>query len=180
MTSLSLRPWRPSDADALVAAYSCSPDLEHQLSPAAGTGTGAQRVIREDLGWDRRTACNWAIEEDGAVTGNAGIGRIDHLHQTAWMYYWLALPARGKGLAARAVASLAFWAQEELKLHRLELGHRTNNPASCRVALAAGFAPEGIQRAKLRYGRERFDVETHARLATDPAPDLPLIRLVLP
>ncbi|WP_440697198.1 GNAT family N-acetyltransferase [Clavibacter nebraskensis] len=43
-----------------------------------------------------------------------------------------------------------------------------NNPASCRVARRAGFIAEGIERAKLRYGDERFDVETHARLATDP------------
>jgi RimJ/RimL family protein N-acetyltransferase len=47
------------------------------------------------------------------------------------------------------------------------LGHRTHNPASCVVATRAGFAVEGLQRAKLRYGEERFDVELHARLATD-------------
>jgi len=38
------------------------------------------------------------------------------------------------------------------------------------VASAAGFRAEGIERDKLRYGTERYDVETHARLATDPAP----------
>jgi RimJ/RimL family protein N-acetyltransferase len=48
-----------------------------------------------------------------------------------------------------------------------------NNPASCRVATIAGFRAEGVERQKLRYGSERFDVETHARLATDPVPDLP-------
>ena len=53
-------------------------------------------------------------------------------------------------------------------MFRLELGHRVNNPASCQVAIAAGFAVEGVERAKLRYGQKRFDVETHARLATDP------------
>lgn len=52
-----------------------------------------------------------------------------------------------------------------------------NNPASCRVATSAGFLPEGIERAKLRYGDERFDVEAHARLRTDPAPALELFAL---
>jgi len=52
------------------------------------------------------------------------------------------------------------------------LGHRVNNPASCRVATRAGYPAEGVERAKLRYGDERFDVETHARLATDPAPEV--------
>jgi RimJ/RimL family protein N-acetyltransferase len=64
----------------------------------------------------------------------------------------------------QAVAEWAF----EAGLFRLELGHRVNNPASCRVARAAGFSPEGIERQKLRYGAERFDVETHARLASAP------------
>lgn len=46
-----------------------------------------------------------------------------------------------------------------------------NNPASCVVAERAGFIAEGVERAKLKHGDERFDVELHARLATDPVPD---------
>jgi hypothetical protein len=38
--------------------------------------------------------------------------------------------------------------------------------------MAAGFPAEGIERAKLRYGDRRYDVETHARLRDDPAPAL--------
>lgn len=45
-----------------------------------------------------------------------------------------------------------------------------NNAASCVVAERAGFIAEGVERAKLKYGDERFDVELHARLATDPEP----------
>jgi hypothetical protein len=29
---------------------------------------------------------------------------------------------------------------------------------------------EGVERAKLRYGDQRYDAEIHARLATDPKP----------
>ena len=180
MTSLHLRPWRQTDAGSLAAAYRGSADLERQLGPGAGTITGAQQIIHTDLGWNPQTACTLAIVVEDMAVGSAGISRIDHRHGTAWLSYWLAGPARGKGLAARATATLSCWALGELQLHRLELGHRTNNPGSCAVAQAAGFAPEGIQRAKLRYGLERFDVETHARLASDPAPGLQLIELRLP
>ncbi|MDN3480724.1 GNAT family protein [Arthrobacter sp. APC 3897] len=180
MTSLLLRPWRQSDAGALAAAYGGSSDLERQLDPEEGTVSGAEGIIREDLGWDPQVACNLAVVAGGTAVGNAGISRIDLRHGTAWTYYWLAAPARGNGAAARAVATLARWAAEELELHRLELGHRTNNPASCRVARAAGFTAEGIQRDKLRYDGQRFDVEIHARLATDPVPDLQLLELHLP
>jgi RimJ/RimL family protein N-acetyltransferase len=70
-------------------------------------------------------------------------------------------------VATAGVRALAVWCFAELGLHRLGLGHRTDNPTSCRVATAAGFAVEGVQRAKLRYGVTRYDVELHARLATD-------------
>ena len=77
---------------------------------------------------------------------------------------------RGRGLATRGLIALADHAFGDLGLFRLELGHRTDNAASCRVAAKAGFAAEGIERSKLRYGDLRFDVETHARLVTDPPP----------
>ncbi|WFR66232.1 GNAT family protein [Curtobacterium flaccumfaciens] len=51
----------------------------------------------------------------------------------------------GAGLATRAVAAAADEAFAS-GLHRLELGHRTNNPASCAVATRCGFAAEGIER----------------------------------
>jgi RimJ/RimL family protein N-acetyltransferase len=59
------------------------------------------------------------------------------------------------------------------RLFRLELGHRVNNPASCRVASRAGFAVEGLERQKLLYDGVRYDVELHARLATDSQVTLP-------
>ncbi|GAA3292731.1 GNAT family N-acetyltransferase [Arthrobacter citreus] len=179
MTSVFLRPWQPADAEALATVYRGTSDLERQLGADAGTAVGAERVIHTDLGWDPQSSCNMAIIWNGTAVGNAGISNIDR-HGTAWTYYWLAGHARGRGLAAGAVATLAHWVFRDLKLHRLELGHRTNNPASCRVAGTAGFAPEGIQRAKLQYGTDRFDVETHARLATDPDPGVARFELQLP
>lgn len=70
-------------------------------------------------------------------------------------------------MATAGARALADWAFQDLGLFRLELGHRTNNPASCRVATEAGFAVEGLERSKPRYGPTRYDVELHARLATD-------------
>ncbi len=73
-------------------------------------------------------------------------------------------------MATHGCRGLAQWCFAELGLFRLELGHRTDNPASCRVACAAGFTAEGLQRQKLAWDGVRYDVETHARLATDPYP----------
>lgn len=81
-------------------------------------------------------------------------------------------PPAGPRPVHTACRSLARWAFDDAGLFRLELGHRVNNPASCGVARgAAGFAVEGLERQKLEYDGVRFDVELHARLATDAHPD---------
>jgi len=164
-----LRPWVRADAPALRDAFLTTPDLMTQLGGAdLSTVVAAEAHIAGPLAADDAHRA-WAIVDGGVAVGSVGVSAIDRRHDTAWLHYWLAGSGRGRGLATRALAGAASWAFAE-GLFRLELGHRVNNPASCRVATRAGFAAEGIERAKLRYGDERFDVETHARLATDPPP----------
>ena len=170
-----LRPWVADDAPALANAMRTSPDLAAQF-PGGVPSTEldfvsymAQHLVSGTAKHDL------AIIVDGIAVGTVGLSNIEHVHQTGWAYYWLAKGARGRGLATRGLATIADLAFTELGLFRLELGHRTGNAASCRVASRAGFRPEGIERQKLRYGKQRFDVETHARLTLDPVPDIELI-----
>lgn len=164
-----LRPWQPGDASALQSAYESAADLVTQFGGVDLSHTdSALRYIEESYGVGERER-NWAIVEEGVAVGNVGLSSIDMRHQTAWVSYWLSSVARGNGYATGAVVAVSEWAYAN-GLFRLELGHRVNNPASCRVATSAGFVVEGVERKKLRYGEERFDVETHARLITDPRP----------
>lgn len=180
-----LRPWRPADASVLLAA-SADPELARQLGGRTfDDESAAAAFIAITYRFDGH-ARNWAIVDDGdgdgdgdgVVVGNVGVTAIEHTHSTAWTSYWLTPETRGRGLATRALVAAADDAFA-LGVHRLELGHRTNNPASCAVATRAGFRAEGVERDKLRYGDDRFDVETHARLATDPAPDVTGLRSVV-
>jgi RimJ/RimL family protein N-acetyltransferase len=117
--------------------------------------------------WTSGAAFAFAVVDGmDTVLGNVAVSAVDHRHRTGWVSYWTTASARGRGIASRACRSLARWSFNELGLFRLELGHRVNNPASCRVARAAGFAAEGIERQKLEYDGVRYDVERHARLAT--------------
>ena len=167
--SIALRPWTPADAEALQQAWQTAPDLATQFGSAELTSPAAARAyIDESLLFDER-ARNWAIVDDGVAVGNVAATALELGLVTAWISYWLAPAARGRGLATDAVLAVSDWAFRN-GLHRLELGHRVNNPASCRVATASGYRAEGIEREKLRYGAERFDVELHARLRSDPAP----------
>lgn len=176
MDELMLRPWNRSDAAALQRAYLSTPDLSLQLGGSDLAAADAARDFIDNVLVFDDSRKNWAIVEEGVAVGNVGLSAIERMHDTAWSYYWLARSARGRGHATRALASASEWAFDA-GIFRLELGHRRNNPSSCAVATRAGFTAEGIERQKLRYGAERFDVELHARLATDPAPAIDRIRI---
>ncbi|GAA4225256.1 RimJ/RimL family protein N-acetyltransferase [Streptosporangium album] len=163
MIEVELRGWRPDDAPILLDAFS-SPDMAQQAARRIDT----QRAALEWMGvWGfREDAQAFAVVVDGQVVGNVAVSNID-AHDTGWVSYWTSPHARGRGVAVAAVRLLTDWAFRERGLFRLELGHRLNNPASCAVATRAGFLTEGVERAKLSYEGERYDVERHARLATD-------------
>lgn len=158
----TLRPWHPErDAPAVLRAFLASDDLHRQAPPI--------RTLDEARAYlDRIASESLAIDVDGGAVGCVMAAERD-AHDTAWMSYWLAPEARGRGLASRALDALSRRCFAE-GLHRLELGARTNNPASIAVAERAGYVREGVERERLRYGDERFDVARYARLATDPAP----------
>jgi RimJ/RimL family protein N-acetyltransferase len=146
--------------------------MERQFGlPTAGAGVDEAAAGRWIAARQREraegSAFSWAVTDGGAVLGCVAVSRISRAHDTGWVSYWTVTAARGRGVATGGVRALAAWCFTELGLYRLELGHRTDNPASCRVATAAGFAVEGVQRARLRYGTTRHDVELHARLASD-------------
>lgn len=163
-----LRPWNRADALDLAAALAADPLLERQVGDLPDLAACEAAVDR----WAAPAPDRWlrAVVLDGRAVGAVGVGEVEHRHGTGWVHYWLAPSARGRGLAVRAVVAACDWAFQEEGLFRLELGHRTDNPASCRVATSAGFRVEGLERDRLRYGAERYDVERHARLRTDQGP----------
>ena len=165
-----LRAWQPDDARQVLDAFR-HPDMATQVSETLETLDHAAHWIDDKVErWAEGSAYSWAVTNDDSILGCVMVSSIDRRHDVGWISYWTAPTHRGQGAASSGLRRVASWAFDELNLHRLELGHRVNNPASCQVALAAGFAVEGLERDKLRYGDERFHVELHARLATDPSP----------
>lgn len=162
-----LRPWMPDDAPIILAA-AAEPLMERQFSSRIDSLAAAREWI-ERLEARRLddAAYSFAVLEDGVPVGNVAVSAIDRRHLTGWISYWTRECARGRGVATRACRAVSEFAFTELDLFRLELAHRVDNPASCRVATAAGFLAEGVERARLLYDGVRYDTETHARLATD-------------
>ncbi|MFE0046370.1 GNAT family N-acetyltransferase [Streptomyces albireticuli] len=170
-SELSLRPWAATDVAAVTEAFA-EPLMRWQLPRPVDSPADARRWLADrSERWATGSDFSFAVVDRGdAVLGGVTVGSIDLRHGVGQVSYWTAAPARGRGVATHGCRALAAWAFGDLGLFRLELGHRVGNRASCRVAGAAGFAVEGLQRQRLRYDGVRYDVETHARLASDPAP----------
>lgn len=117
--------------------------------------------------------------------GGVGLSQVVPGRGQAELGYWVAPQARRRGVATvatRALAAAAFRAG----LIRLELLVQAENPASQRVAVAAGFHPTGVRRsAGLAATAARTTCSPgYAWPATRPArrtlPDLPDGRLTDP
>ncbi|MFJ6483706.1 MULTISPECIES: GNAT family N-acetyltransferase [unclassified Streptomyces] len=178
-SGLVLRRWAARDAAPVTAAFA-DPLMREQTSRPIASPEDAQRWIAERTAeWEAASAYAFSVV-DGAdtVLGHVSVGAVNRRHSVGWVSYWTTAAARGRGVASQACRALARWAFDEAELFRLELGHRVNNPGSCAVARAAGFAVEGRERQKLAYDGVRYDVELHARLATDPEPPAAALRPV--
>lgn len=170
-SGLLLRRWAPDDAAAVLGAFA-DPSMRGQSAEPIDSAQAARRWLAgQDERWNAGSGFAFAVV-DGTdeILGNISAGAVDRRHNTGWVSYWTTPSARGRGIASAACRAVADWAFTDAELFRLELGHRVNNPASCAVATAAGFAVEGLERQKLEYDGVRYDVELHARLATDPSP----------
>lgn len=160
---LVLRPWVEDDAPALVAACN-DPEIVWWIPviPSPYTEEDALAFIRGRS----RSAPEYSIPEhsfavtvDGSLAGAIGL-RVDSLNQGGRIGYWVAAPARGRGVCTRALRLLSKWALDELELKRLDLITDPENLASQRVAEKVGFRREGVLRAHLRHpdGRIRDSV----------------------
>lgn len=164
---LVLRPWRPTDADAVVAAYA-DPAIRrwHVRSMSAEEAPGW--IAERQRLWEDERAAEWAVTDDtDTVLGRVGFRNLDLHEAHAEVLYWVLPAARGTGVAPRALTVLTRWAFDVVGFRRLELQHSTANEASCRVASKCGFAVEGTLREHTRHADGWHDMHVHARLAGD-------------
>jgi RimJ/RimL family protein N-acetyltransferase len=108
-----------------------------------------------------------AVAHDGEVLGFAAIVQLDLGAREGEIGYAIAAPARGRGVASRAVALLTAWGLGPLDLLRLELRIDIDNTGSERVAERNGYTREGVLRSKHFKEGIRTDVGIWSRLRDD-------------
>jgi RimJ/RimL family protein N-acetyltransferase len=156
---LSLRGWRPDDAEA-HAAMTADPEVMRHLG---GVLSAAQswRALAQNAGhWVLRGYGQWAIERraDGQLLGRAGLWNPDGWPgvEIGWV---LARHAWGQGYATEAARAALEWTWASVETDQLISLIAPGNAASIRVAERLGLdrlrehALDG--RAVLIYGIDR-------------------------
>ncbi|HLT05127.1 MAG TPA: GNAT family N-acetyltransferase [Pseudomonas sp.] len=148
-----IRPWARSDRDALVR-HANSPDVARYTStrfPHPYTVEAADAWFDFLDGQDDPEA--YAIEVDGEAMGGIGIRRGEGEYgHSGELGYWLGEAAWGRGIVTAAVQAFVPAMMARWHLSRVDAFVVTDNIASRRVLEKAGFALEGIQRARTIRG----------------------------
>lgn len=160
--AIRLRPWRASDADALVAAYQ-EPEIQRWHVRSMTYAEAGEWIEAAGTSWSEGAGASWAVEHEGAFAGRMTL-KIQLAFGLAVAAYWVCGRARGRGIAPRALTAASSWAFG-IGVHRVELEHSTANPASCRVAAKAGFDSEAIRRSAMLHADGWHDMHVHARIA---------------
>jgi hypothetical protein len=146
----------PIDAREPTQLASIPPHLRHGVvAPASNVGT----PVGAGAGW----AISLQSDREHVI-GQVALRTLYLKEGLAECSYWVGPDYRGGGVAPQGTRALCTWAFNELHLHRLELVHSVRNRRSCRVALKAGFEPEGIERSLHPYWDGRHDMHLHARV----------------
>lgn len=145
---LELRPWRPPDAAALVAAWHDPEVMRWSPVPEPRDEVAALRWIEaEPLRRQRGLALDLVVVEAARpeeVLGEVGLSSVDRVRGGAFVGYWVAPGARRRRVASRAVAEFARWAlYGPLGLTLVVARCDPANRASHGVARTAGFRPAG-------------------------------------
>lgn len=106
------------------------------------------------------------IRQDREFCGFAGL-RIDLMHRSAEIGYWLSERAVGRGLMIRSVAALYDAGFNRLDLHRMELLAAVGNTRSRAIAERLGMAFEGIRREAEELATGFVDLAMYAVLVHD-------------
>ena len=166
LTDFVLRPWRPSDAPAVAAAYS-EPSIQHWHARSMTEAEALAWISSWPGRWNTETGAGWAAASGPALLGQISLRRLSLTDGAGEVSYWVLPAARGHRVATRAVCALSTWVFGQLGLHRMELTHSTKNPASCHVAGNAGYQLEGTMRREALHVDGWHDMHLHARLAGD-------------
>ncbi len=143
----TLRPWRGSDAAALVR-HADDREVWRNLRdrfPHPYTPADAEVWLAWVL--EQQPSTHWAIEADGEAAGGIGFTIGEDVHaRVAEIGYWLGRRCWGRGIATEALRAVTAHAFAAHDLLRIEAHCFAWNAASMRVLEKAGYVREACLR----------------------------------
>jgi RimJ/RimL family protein N-acetyltransferase len=168
---LTLRPFTDVDiadthascGDALIQRWLPLPQ-PYTLQEATSWCTTVAHTLRES-----GDGIHFAVADadTGRFMGTVGLKKTDWRALVSEVGYWISPWARGLGIASEATRALAQWLLVDQEFQRLELRAATENTASQKAALKAGFRHEGILRNAGFVHTGRVDLDLFSLLPND-------------
>lgn len=103
---LLLRPWQPTDAPALVAAYD-DPSIRYWHHRTMTPDEAAAWIAATTQQWSEETDAEWAVTNGSQVVGRVALRDVDLRVGQGEVSYWTCPQARGHGVASQAVSQIA-------------------------------------------------------------------------
>ncbi len=166
----ALRLFEESDAGSLHALIEANRSYLARWLPWAERQTleGTQAFIRTSR---RQLADNdgfqAAIVDHGQIIGSVGFHRVDWLHRSTAIGYWLTADAQGRGTMTLAVTALLNFAFRAWRLNRVEIRAAVDNVRSRAIPEALGFRLEGTLRQAEFVGGRYVDHAVYSVLAEE-------------
>jgi len=144
---LTLRPPRPSDAEALFAAYTQDPEVSRYMTWRPHRDVEETRTFLHHCtdAWRDGAGYPWVLgrKDAGDLLGIAELRMRGHM---AELGYVLARAAWGQGLMAEALRPIVAWALEQPSIFRVWATCDVDNARSARVLERLGMQREGLLR----------------------------------
>jgi ribosomal-protein-serine acetyltransferase len=169
LDALGIRPLGAEDADRLHTLIQSNPDLadwmpwaeEQDLAATERFVADAEKQHLDENGFQA------AIEPEGKIIGVVGFHAINWMNRSTSIGYWLAKPARGRGIMTAAVSALLDHAFYEWELHRVEIRCAPENRPSRAIPERLGFREEARLRETERVGGRYLDSIVYGLLASE-------------
>jgi ribosomal-protein-alanine N-acetyltransferase len=150
---LDLRPFAPSDTDALFAMHSDPEFMRYWGHPPFTSLSQAVRVINLDI--DGSAAADESfirlgvyLRDSDSLIGLCTMHEIDWRQRTAEIGFGIAKEYWQNGFMSESVSAIIQYAFDDLKLRRLTADIDPRNIASCKAIERLGFILEGVLRER--------------------------------
>ncbi|MGI8863795.1 MAG: GNAT family N-acetyltransferase [Solirubrobacteraceae bacterium] len=166
----SLRLFEEGDAETLYALIEANrvhlakwlPWAEHQtLDGTRAFIRMSRKQIADNDGFQA------AVLEGERIIGSIGFHRVDWLHRSTGIGYWLAADALREGTMTLAVSALLDFAFEAWRLNRVEIQAAVGNGRSRAIPERLGFREEGTLRQAEFVGGRFLDHVVYSMLAEE-------------